>query len=137
MLVGVNVNDTWLNEATSVLRCKIGKIPFVYLELSTGGNPRCALFWEPVLNRIKSKLSGWRSHNLSLYDRLILLKPVLSSLPIYAHSFFKTPLGIIFFIDSILNCFFFWGEDNRKIFWVNWESICMRKEEGNLGVTRG
>jgi len=28
------------------------------------------------------------------------------------------------------------GEDNRKIVWINWESICTRKEDGGLGIRR-
>ena len=49
MLVGVNVSDTWLNEAASVLSCKVGKAPFVFLGLLIGGDLRRLLFWEPVL----------------------------------------------------------------------------------------
>ena len=31
-----------------------------------------------------------------------------------------------------------WGgsEDNRKISWIDWESICLDKEVGGLGVRR-
>jgi len=28
LLVGVNVSDSWLNEAASVLNYKVGKVPF-------------------------------------------------------------------------------------------------------------
>jgi len=38
--------------------------------------------------------------------RLILLKSVMSSLPVYALSFFKAPLCILSSIESILNIFF-------------------------------
>jgi len=33
---------------------------------------------------------------------------------------------------------FFWGgcEDNRKIFWIAWSSVCLSKECGGLGVRR-
>jgi len=31
LLVGVNVASSWLSEATIVLNCKVGSIPFVYL----------------------------------------------------------------------------------------------------------
>jgi len=36
MLVGVNVADSWLNEETSVLNCKMGHLLFLYLGLPIG-----------------------------------------------------------------------------------------------------
>jgi len=87
----------------------MGNIPFVYLELPIGGNPRRLSFWEPVVNRIKSRLSGWQSWFLSFGGRLILLKSVLTALPVYSLSFFKAPSGIISSIESLLINFFFWG----------------------------
>ncbi|XP_039682999.1 uncharacterized protein [Medicago truncatula] len=90
-LVGVNINASWLSEAASVLGCKVGKIPFLYLGLPIRGNPRRLLFWEPIVNCIKSRLSGWHSRYLSFGGRLILLKSVLTALPVYALSFFKAP----------------------------------------------
>ena len=108
-LVGVYVAGSWLSEAAMVLSCKVSVIPFVYLGLPIGGNARRLTFWEPIINRIKSRLSEWKLKHLSLRGRLVLLKSVLSSLPVYALSFFKAPSGIVSSIESILNCFFFWG----------------------------
>jgi hypothetical protein len=108
MLVGVNVSGSWLSEAALVLNCKVGSIPFMYLGLPIGGNARRLSFWDPLIRRINSRLSGWRSRYLSLGGRLVLLKSVLSSLPVYALSFFKAPSGIVSSIESILNNFF-WG----------------------------
>jgi hypothetical protein len=105
-LVGVNIAASWLNEAATILHCKMGSIPFVYLGLPIGGNPRRLSFWEPVVNRIKSRLSGWQSRFLSFGGRLILLKSVLTALPVYALSFFKAPSGIISSIESLLIKFF-------------------------------
>jgi len=107
-LVGVNINASWMSEAASVLGCKVGKVPVLYLGLAIGGDPRRLLFWEPVDNRIKSRLSGWHSRFLSFGGRLILLKSVLTALLVYALSFFKTPSSIISSIESSLNKFF-WG----------------------------
>ncbi|PNX76937.1 cysteine-rich receptor-like protein kinase, partial [Trifolium pratense] len=137
MLVGVNIRDSWLDEASSALCCRVGKTPFLYLGLPIGGDSRRLVFWEPVLARLKNRLSGWKSRFLSFGGRLVLLKSVLTSLPVYALSFFKAPSGIISSIESIL-IKFFWGgcEDFRKIAWVNWKTICLRKEYGGLGVRR-
>jgi len=112
--VGVNVSTSWLTEAAMVLSCKVGSVPFVYLGLPIGGNARQLAFWKPLLHRINSRLSSWNSKHLSFGGCLVFLKSVLSSLPVYALSFFKAPAGIISSIESILNCFFFfvggWGE---------------------------
>ncbi|GAU27940.1 hypothetical protein TSUD_146550 [Trifolium subterraneum] len=37
MLVGVNIPESWLGEAAFALRCRVGKIPFIYLGLPVGG----------------------------------------------------------------------------------------------------
>ncbi|PNX79430.1 cysteine-rich receptor-like protein kinase, partial [Trifolium pratense] len=63
MLVGVNIpdSDSWLGEAASALCCRLGKIPFLYLGLPIGGDSRRLVFWEPVLARLKNRLSGWQT----------------------------------------------------------------------------
>ena len=108
MLVGVNISSSWLSVVAFVLNCKVGKVSFMYLGLSIGDNPQRLSFWEPIVNRIKSRLSDWNSHFLSFGGRLVLLKSVLTSLPVYALSFFKVSSGIISSIESLLNKFF-WG----------------------------
>jgi len=89
-----------------------------------------------VIDRIVARLSSWTHKFLSFGGRLVLLKCVLCSLPVYSLSFFKAPAGIISSIDSIF--IFFWGgcEDCRKIAWWKWESICLPKEDEGLGVRR-
>jgi len=54
-LVGVNISDSWLTKAATLLNCKMGKLPFIYLGLPIGGNPRRLSFWDPVVNCIKSR----------------------------------------------------------------------------------
>ncbi|GAU47989.1 hypothetical protein TSUD_272340 [Trifolium subterraneum] len=93
MLFGVNVNDSWLHEVASVLRCKHGRLPFLYLGLPIGGDARKLQFWYPLVDKIRNRLSGWKRKHLSMGGRLILLKSVLSSMPVYFLSFFKAPAG--------------------------------------------
>lgn len=58
MLVGVNIHDSWLAEAVSVLNYKLGRLPFLCLGLPIGGDPRKLNCWCHLLDRIKSKLSS-------------------------------------------------------------------------------
>ncbi|MCI16771.1 non-LTR retroelement reverse transcriptase-like related protein, partial [Trifolium medium] len=49
MLVGVNISDSWLYEVASALRCRVGKVSFLYLGLSIGGNPTRLGIWAFLL----------------------------------------------------------------------------------------
>jgi len=137
MLTCINISDSWLSEAALVMNCRRGTIPFIYLGLPIGSDSRKLSFWKPVVDRIVSCLSKWKNKFLSFGGRLVLLKSVLSSLPVYFHSLFKAPAGIISSIEFIFKKNN-WGdcEDNRKIAWINWESICTPKNVGGLGVRR-
>jgi hypothetical protein len=73
---------------------------FMLLGLLIGGDPRRLSFWDLVLTRIKNKLFGWKSRFLSFGGRLILLKSVLTYLPVYVLSFFKASTGTISSIES-------------------------------------
>jgi len=98
---GVNISGTWLSKAASMMNCKKGFIPFVYLGLPIGGDARNICFWKPVLARIVGRLLSWHNKFLYFSGRLILLKYVMSSILVYFLSFFKAPAGIIFSIEFI------------------------------------
>jgi hypothetical protein len=49
-LFDINIEDSWLLEAASILSCKVGRIPFMYLGLPIGGDPRRLTFWDPVIH---------------------------------------------------------------------------------------
>jgi len=106
MLTGVNIPPTWLSKVALVLNCRTGTISFMHLGLPIGVDGRKLNFWKPVVDRIIVRLSSWNNKFLSFGGRLVLLKFVLSSLPVYFLSFFKAPTGIISYIESIV--IFFW-----------------------------
>jgi len=109
MLTGINITASWLSEAAFVLNYRVGTLPFVYLGLPIEGDACRLEFWQPVLNRIRTRLSSWNNKFLSFGGCLIILKSVMSSLPVYFLSFFKTPTGIISSIESLFKRFFLGG----------------------------
>lgn len=56
MLVGVNIVDSWLGKAATILGCKVDKVSFLYLGLPIGDEPRRLMFWEPVQIKIALNL---------------------------------------------------------------------------------
>lgn len=59
--MGINVDGMWLDQAASLLNCKVGKLPFNYLGLPIGTNPRKLVTWNLVVQKVKSRLCSWSS----------------------------------------------------------------------------
>jgi hypothetical protein len=107
--VGVNIPESWLLDAASVLNYKLGCIPFLYLGLPIDGDERHLPFMSGLVDKIRCKLSLWKSHHLSMGGRLVLIKFVMSPISVYFLSFSKAPTCIIYLIESILKAFI-WAE---------------------------
>lgn len=101
LLLGVHVDDQWLADASYFLNCKLGKLPFVYLGLPVGANPRHLATWQPVVKKVRRQLACWNNKHISLEGRVVLLKLVLTALPTYFVSLFMAPKGIIHSIESL------------------------------------
>ncbi len=133
-LAGINVQSSAVSCYTKTLNCSQMGIPFKYLGLEVGGNPRTKQFWEPVINKLKGRLSVWKGRFLSMAGRICLIKSVLTGVPLYYLSLFKAPLAVCKRITSIQRRFLWgWGKANKPIFWVSWKDVCKSKAEGGLG----
>lgn len=124
MLVGANMEDSWLVETIVVLNSKIDKISFVYLSLPIGGSLERLSFWHLLIPSIRKRRFGWKSKNLFMGGRLVLIKYVLHTRMIYFISFFKASIDIIYLIDSFLNLFL-WHESEEiwTINLIHWNNI--------------
>jgi len=132
---GVGLEVTLLKQFSNILNCKHMKIPFMYLGMPIGGNPRRSQFWQPVINKVRDRLSSWKGKLISVAGRVCLIKSVISALPLYYMSFFKMPKSVEKELIKIQRNFLWgWGSEARKIAWVSWENICKPKEMGGLGI---
>lgn len=82
-LVGINISPTWLEDAASRLHCEIGSLPFTYLGLPIGENPRKSSTWQTVLDALRNRLSDWKNKLLSVGGRVVIIKSLLSALLVY------------------------------------------------------
>jgi len=76
-------------------------VPFKYLVLEVGGNPRKKQFWEPVINKLKTRLNVWKGRFLTMAGRICLINSVITVIPLYYLSLFKAPDPICKRITSI------------------------------------
>ncbi|PNX79587.1 ribonuclease H, partial [Trifolium pratense] len=85
--MGVNVSSSFLGIAERFLHCRVGSIPFTYLGLQVGVQPRREGIWLPLLDLISRRLGVWSNRYIILGGRVVLLNSVLNSIPIFYLSF--------------------------------------------------
>lgn len=89
-LIPFNLEDSFIQAASSFLSCPIGKLPIKFLGLPVGANPRRISTWSPVLDALSSRLSSWKSKYISIGGRITLIKSVLASIPLYFFYLFSS-----------------------------------------------
>ena len=134
-LMGVNVSPEFMSMASNFLNCSLGNIPFVYLGLPVGANPRKLSTWEPMLEKNSRKLNSWGNKYISLGGRIVLLNSVLNSVPLIYLSFMKMLVKVVRRVVSLQRKFLWGGVmGGRKVCWVKWRKVCHPKGRGGLGV---
>jgi len=72
---------------------------------------------------------------LNIASRIVLLKSVLQSIPIYPLSIKATSKGVCTKLKEIFGKFLWEGpKQQRKWALVSWKNLVKRKEEGGLGI---
>lgn len=88
-----------------------------------------------VLERVSSRLAGWKSRSLSLAGRLTLTRAVLSSFPVHLMSAIILPVSTLESLDKLSRTFL-WGSivEKKKQHLLTWKRVCKPKLEGGLGL---
>ncbi|KAE8668934.1 putative S-adenosyl-L-methionine-dependent methyltransferases superfamily protein [Hibiscus syriacus] len=133
-LFGVNLKEEEIKDWAAMIGCSVGSFPSEYLGLPLGPHRNSNILWDPVVQSFNKRLAGWKGSSLSLAGRLVLIKSVLSSLPIL----FVNVQGSSFSLQDSKFYYvkFLWGggDGKKKIHWVSWSDVCKPKIEGGLGV---
>jgi hypothetical protein len=92
--------------------------------------------FQPLIDKVISKISGWRSKTLSQAARTVLIKSIAATIPTYAMSTFLLPSSLCKTLDRRFKDFF-WGfslDKSRNLCLQSWDSICLPWNQGALGL---
>lgn len=124
------------DQLAQIMQCKLEAFPMSYLGLllTPAKVRKCEL--QPMISRADKHLASWQVRLLSYAERLILINAVLDTIPVYAMSALRLPKGVIEDLNKKRRAFLWAGEDTvsgaRCL--VAWDSVCMPKSVGGLGV---
>ena len=135
-ILGINISNNWLNVAAANLFCRVGSFPITYLGLPIGGIVSRLKLWDPLIERMNSKLATWKEKLLSIGGRLTLIKASLSNLLMYFMSLFPVPVGVVEKIKKIQRSFLWSGVmDKKSLALVRWDVVQLPKKLGGLNVS--
>ncbi|VFQ67106.1 unnamed protein product [Cuscuta campestris] len=87
------------------------------------------------VEKFEKKINAWYSKKLNMMGRLILIKHVLSSIPLHLMAAQRIPKSILKSLNRLM-ANYFWGinEEGPKYHWRKWEKLSFPFEEGGLGL---
>ena len=100
-IYGINLEQNHLSRLAEMLDCKAFGWPILYLGLPLGGNPKACGFWDPMIERISSRLDGWQKAYLSFGGRITLIQSCFTHMPCYFLSLFKIPTSVAAKIERL------------------------------------
>ncbi|XP_026452118.1 uncharacterized protein LOC113352522 [Papaver somniferum] len=120
-----------------MMQMEVSNLPDKYLGVILhAGRVKIATVW-PVVEMMQKKLASWNDKLLFFNDRLVLIKSVLCSVPIYSMSIYQWPKSVIKICEKIIRNFMWSGDgDIRKFKTLSWKKVCSPYSEGGLGLQR-
>ena len=88
-----------------------------------------------MVRKVRERISSWANRLLSFGGKLILIRHVLSALPLHLFHVFRPPSTVIQSLERLFTRFL-WGdsEGRRRIHWCRWPAVCFPVDEGDLGI---
>jgi hypothetical protein len=88
-----------------------------------------------LIDSLRKRLNAWGNKFVSLGGRIVLLNAVLNAIPIFYLSYLKIPILVWKKVRRIQPDFLWGGRrGRRRISWIKWETVCLPKKNGGLGV---
>ncbi|GKD20206.1 ty3-gypsy retrotransposon protein [Tanacetum coccineum] len=111
----------------------VGSLPVRYLGVPLISKRLYAKDCQPLIDKVKKRILGWKNKVLSFAGRLQLVQSVLSSMQVFWASMFILPKSISADVERLLRDFVWnYGELKRGKAKVNWNVVCKPKVEGGL-----
>eukprot|EP00253_Pinus_taeda_P012157 PITA_12157 len=130
-----NTHLTSQRSIARILGFSIASLPSKYLGAPLIESARKHSSWTSLLEKLESRLLLWTHRSLNMASRLVLIKVVLQSMPLYLFSILAAPKWVLKAIKKLQRNFL-WGSSghNRKWALIKWEKACLPKKVGGIGL---
>ena len=145
--MSININKSSFlhnNLDEDTLRILAGHFPYKFDSLSNGFvylgcylKPSGYLIkdWYWLVSKFEKRVDHWTNRMLSLGGRLVLIRSVLSSIPVYWLSLFPISVSILEKLRKIIFSFL-WGSSSNKFKFhlIDWKLLARPINQGGWGI---
>lgn len=111
---------------TNELTCAVSDFPCKYLGRPLSLRRPSRADFQPLIDKVANRLQAWQAGMMSQGGRLVLVRAVLTSIPVYSFMAFDPPLAVIKEIDKRRRAFLWKGTENVSGGYclVAWSTVC-------------
>lgn len=91
--------------------------------------------FDDTARKVRDKIFGSDNRLLSFCGKLVLIRHVLSSMPLHLFHVLRPLVMVVQCLEQLFTQFL-WGdsEGRRRIYWCRWPKVCYPVDEGSLGI---
>ena len=92
--------------------------------------------WGSLVDKLETKINSWGASWLNIVGKIVLIKSVLSSMPIYQSSILLAPRGVLAKIEALLRRILWKGgkQNENSLPLVSWGKVTQPILEGGLQI---
>ncbi|XP_071923146.1 uncharacterized protein [Coffea arabica] len=110
-------------------------LPLKYLGCTLYSGRSKSSHFSEICTSVASRVLTWKEKLLSPRGRLVLIRSVVSTMPLHILAASAPPKGVLRALEKVF-ANFLWGrsEGGNRYHWIGWESLCKPSVEGGVGV---
>ena len=109
---------------------------FIYLGVPIVNKKITISVWRPLIQKLKNKIQTWSNTWLNIVGKVVLIKSIISSYPIFCCTIFLSTKSVINTFNMEIMKFLWQGgkTQGRKFNLFKWDTVLEEKSNRGLGI---
>lgn len=127
----------WKIQILQLLWLSNGELPFKYLGMSLSTKKLSILQWQPLIDKMTTRITSWTAKTLSYTGKIQLVQSVLFGIQAFWAHLFILLTKVIKIIEGLCKFYVRSGaNETTKKALLAWDRVCLPKAGGGLNIVK-